>query len=499
METHVLGTMDSDLAREVLSLKQGDHLCLVYDDDPAEQMPALLPYIRQGLAQGERCIYVADDSTVEELRKALGDYGVDVDGEADRGALYLWTRDAWRQPGELVTEAKAAQVRGFLEDGLRDGFNGVRFAVEMTWTLGPDLDVAALRHWEATINTIFTPDVPGRIICQYSRRRLTPEVIEVGLNTHPRAVVDELVCANPYYEAPLILSNGDGTAHQADWMLSQLVLMRAAQKEREERIKAEAALEEAERSAQRMEELYNIAQRTAEDLRRANRAKDEFLAMVSHELRTPVTTILGNASLLHTHAERLDEEMRQQAIADLLGDARRLSGLISNLLLLARVEAGQEINCYPVLVTQVVRQAVNEHRGQYMDRVIDLGIVGDAIVHANESYVADVLRNLLGNAEKYSPVHEPIEIRVSRTADEVIVSVLDRGIGIEPDEEPSLFTAFYRSPRVTRHVHGMGIGLAACRRLLDVQGGRIWARPRENGGSEFSFALPAVTDPVPVK
>ena len=63
------------------------------------------------------------------------------------------------------------------------GFPAVRFAVEMTWTLGPDINAARLRHWEATINTIFTPDVPARIICQYSRKRLAPEAIEAGLAT----------------------------------------------------------------------------------------------------------------------------------------------------------------------------------------------------------------------------------------------------------------------------------------------------------------------------
>jgi hypothetical protein len=152
--------IDPQLVNDVLALKQGDHLCLIYENEPAEQLPALLPFIRQGLENGEQCVYIADDHTVDELRAALISYGIDVGREERKRALLLWTRNEWRQPGNLESTKKAEQVASIIQAALSDGFKGIRFGVEMTWTLGPDIDVERLRHWEATINTIFRPSCP---------------------------------------------------------------------------------------------------------------------------------------------------------------------------------------------------------------------------------------------------------------------------------------------------------------------------------------------------
>jgi PAS domain S-box-containing protein len=100
----------------------------------------------------------------------------------------------------------------------------------MTWTLGPDIAADRLRHWEATINRIFVPGFPGRIICQYSRRRLAPAVVDTCLSTHPLAIIGDQIYPNLYYEAPLILGGGSDAA-RLDWKISQL--KRADQSERE--------------------------------------------------------------------------------------------------------------------------------------------------------------------------------------------------------------------------------------------------------------------------
>jgi hypothetical protein len=113
-----LATIKPELVSEVLALKQGDHLCLIYDNDPAEQMPAILPFINQGLKNGEQRVYVADDMTLDDLRDALEGDGVEVRGEAAKGALQLWTRPERRQPGPLDSALKAAQVRGLVDRAL---------------------------------------------------------------------------------------------------------------------------------------------------------------------------------------------------------------------------------------------------------------------------------------------------------------------------------------------------------------------------------------------
>jgi PAS domain S-box-containing protein len=230
--------MKNELTQEILNLRQGDHACLLYNKDPAEQMLALVPYIKQGLEEGEQCIYIADDQTVEDVARILGSAGIDVRRESERGALRLWTRSEWRQPGELDSAKKSLQVRGFIDEALKADFKGVRFAVEMTWILGPDISVDKLKHWEATINTLFVPGVPGRIVCQYSRDRLSASAIQAGLSTHPIAILDDL-CANFFYEAPAILENKSET-EKLDWMVSQLKKARVAQKEREKTAQQDA-------------------------------------------------------------------------------------------------------------------------------------------------------------------------------------------------------------------------------------------------------------------
>jgi PAS domain-containing protein len=246
----------SELSEQIMNLRQGDHLCLFYEKDPGEQLPALVPFIKESLTHDEQFIYIADDHSVEALTDRLVGHGVNVGLESRRGRLKLWTRQDWRQPGPLDSEKKSRQVRQFADEALAAGFKGIRFAVEMTWTLGPDISSSRLEHWEAKINTIFVPGFPGRIVCQYNQSRLSPEVLMAALHTHPVAILGEQVCPNPFYRAPLILEEGAKpespassrarAAATVDWMVSQLRRSHVQQKEREELIEKRGALAQAE-------------------------------------------------------------------------------------------------------------------------------------------------------------------------------------------------------------------------------------------------------------
>jgi PAS domain S-box-containing protein len=249
--------VDSELAQHILNLKNGDHLCLFYDKDPAEQMPALVPFIQDGLAKDEQFIYIADDQTVDELAARLHVSGINVGQEVDRGALKLWTRQEWRQPGNLSSEKKSRQVKDFIEKATSAGFKGIRFAVEMTWTLGPDIGVSELEHWEASINNIFNSGFAGRIVCQYNRSRLSPEVMLVALHTHPLAILGTHVYPNWFYEAPLIL-DGKSPATKLELMISVLERSRAAQQERKELIEKRMALSQAEITKKKIENVLSV-------------------------------------------------------------------------------------------------------------------------------------------------------------------------------------------------------------------------------------------------
>jgi hypothetical protein len=119
------------------ALRQGAHVCLIYDD-PHAQFEALAPFFDEGLRNGERCIYIADDLAPGDVLSSLAGYGIDVEGYAARGALLVWGRDQWRQDGELRSARKAVQVLRIVEEAILAGYRGLRFAVEMTWTLDPD-------------------------------------------------------------------------------------------------------------------------------------------------------------------------------------------------------------------------------------------------------------------------------------------------------------------------------------------------------------------------
>lgn len=276
-----------DLTQQILDLRQGDHLCLFYEADPAEQMPALVPFIQDALRQDERFIYIADDQTTEDLAARLEASGINVSHEIDQGRLKLWTRNEWRQPGTLNSDQKALQVRQLLQDSQAAGFKGTRFAVEMTWTLGPEIDARALEHWEATINTIFTPGTPGRIICQYNRSRLAPEALLAALHTHPLAILGDEVYPNLFYRAPFILSGGGNnkknTAAKVDWIITQL------KHAREEQRQHEAATHD------------TALKRTIVDLRRLHELSSRLA--IADELDPALGEVLDTALSIH-HTDR---------------------------------------------------------------------------------------------------------------------------------------------------------------------------------------------------
>jgi PAS domain S-box-containing protein len=275
-------SVNFELTEQILNLEQGDHLCLLYEKDPGEQMPALIPFIQDGLSKDEQFIYIADDQTTDELSNRLTRNGINVGAESERGRLKLWTRKEWRQPGALDSEKKRRQVQQFVDDAAVAGFKGVRFAVEMTWTLGPEISGPLLEHWEATINTMFVPGFPGRIICQYNASRLSPDVMLAALHTHPLAIIGEEVYPNFFYQAPLILnSNGEQSpAAKVEWMVAQLKRARVAEKERLQLAQQTAALAQAEKDRKRLEDVEQELRRRNDELTALIEAKQLLAAIV---------------------------------------------------------------------------------------------------------------------------------------------------------------------------------------------------------------------------
>ncbi|MGE0133596.1 MAG: PAS domain-containing protein [Dehalococcoidia bacterium] len=240
--------------------------------------------------------------------------------------------------------------------------------------------------------------------------------------------------------------------------------------------------------------LYEDSLRIAEELRVASQAKDEFLGTVSHELRTPITVVLGNASLLAARHQQMDAATISASLNDLLGQVERLHRVVENMLILTRLDTAQP-ETEPVLISRSISRVIAEAQRQQPGRVIRLESSDwDLFAIASESYLHQVILNYLHNAIRFSPPALPIDVTVRQYDHSVEVRVLDSGIGLDDEDLESLFTPFYRSTRVPEEIRGMGIGLSVSKRLVDVLGGRVWARRREEGGAEFGFSLPLAGD-----
>ena len=225
----------------------------------------------------------------------------------------------------------------------------------------------------------------------------------------------------------------------------------------------------------------------------ASQAKDDFLGLVSHELKTPITIVMGNAAVLRARGDLLDEEQRLAALGDIEQGAQRLTAIIDNMLALARLERGTELEHEPLSLLRMAQQTAQAQGAREGREVL---VRGEPAVMAlgSEIYVEQVLQNLVANAIKYSPRRSRVEIVVQREDDIAVVRVLDTGQGVDDEDREAIFTPFYRSARSSALAEGVGIGLSVCKRLVDAMGGRIWTEDVPGGGCEFGFSLPVALE-----
>jgi K+-sensing histidine kinase KdpD len=226
----------------------------------------------------------------------------------------------------------------------------------------------------------------------------------------------------------------------------------------------------------------------------SQQVRDAFLGILSHELRTPITTIYGGARVLSRPG--LSEEARREVLEDVSAEAERLHRLVEDLLVLARTERGSlSVGMDPVLVQHLLPGIVESEGARWPGTQFELAIRPNLpTVLADPTYVEQIIRNLVGNGAKYSPNGATVTIEAELVDDFVDLRILDEGPGIASDEVDRLFELFYRSPTTAAQSAGAGIGLFACRALVEAMGGRIWARPRPTGGAEFGFSLPVLVE-----
>jgi signal transduction histidine kinase len=254
--------------------------------------------------------------------------------------------------------------------------------------------------------------------------------------------------------------------------------------------------------------LYSDAMDARAAAEKANASKSIFLSNVSHELRTPLTAIFGFARIVQ---KRLQERIFplissengktqhtvsqvEKSLDIILSESQRLTAMINNVLDLEKIEAGKiDWNMQPIDLKEVITSASTTMDPLYIEKGRSLVIDFQTDlpeVEGDRDKLHQVMLNLYSNALKFSDKGIVI-CRTCTTDDEILVSIIDQGIGISPSDLPFVFDQFRQfGDTLTEKPTGSGLGLAICRDIIEHHGGRIWAESELGKGSKVSFALP---------
>ncbi len=226
--------------------------------------------------------------------------------------------------------------------------------------------------------------------------------------------------------------------------------------------------------------------------REAEELKSTFISVISHELKTPVALIKGYTGTLRRDDVSWDDDIVQDSLEVIEEEADHLTSLIENLLDASRLQAGGiKLNLADLALETFIGRIVERLQTQTTKHSIVVDIPQDfPVVMADEGRLAQVLKNLISNAIKYSPDGGEIRLSGQVRADQVIICIQDEGPGIAPGDIPHIFDRFYRADEASRTTKGAGLGLYLTRAIVEAHSGRIWVDPRPGDGARICFSLP---------
>jgi two-component system phosphate regulon sensor histidine kinase PhoR len=231
-------------------------------------------------------------------------------------------------------------------------------------------------------------------------------------------------------------------------------------------------------------------------LERLNRLKSEFLTMVTHEFRTALFGIQGFSELMRD-TEQLDLPAVKGFANDIYNDAHRLDELLDRMLDLDQMEADKVvIHLAPIDLSAAIVAAVARARAASAKHVISVDIGPDLQwIDGDAVRLSQLLGVLLDNAIKYSPLGGAIEVTCYEEPGQVVVSVVDHGLGMPPDFDGQIFARYqWSANNPTTKVMGTGLGLPMARQIVEMHGGRIWFESAPGLGSAFHFSVPVQTN-----
>ncbi len=253
---------------------------------------------------------------------------------------------------------------------------------------------------------------------------------------------------------------------------------------------------------QHRDHLQELVDEKTEDLNQAriraeeaDMAKSEFLANMSHELRTPLHSILSFSQFAMDRLGKADNKKIRSYLEKIHYSGEIQLNLVNDLLDLARLEsANKELFFKTHNLYCLIKKVVAELSSLYENKNIRVSIIAvdtELFIQCDSSKIMQLIRNLLGNAIKFSPPGSEITIICETQADWIRMTIQDQGPGVPDEEKERIFDKFNQSSRTRTGAGGTGLGLAICAQIIDTHKGRIWVENAQPRGAAFKVLLPA--------
>lgn len=226
-------------------------------------------------------------------------------------------------------------------------------------------------------------------------------------------------------------------------------------------------------------------------LKMLDRLKSDFIHTISHDLRSPLTAIMGYVELLGRVGPL--NEQQKQFVGHVQNSAQNITALINDLLDLGRIEAGFDTRKDEVAFEKIVSYTLDNLNQQVIEKGQGLTVSMDEnlpMLRGNPIRLRQLVDNLVGNAVKYTPDGGALTVKLSHDNDQVILEVVDTGLGIPPADQPHIFEKFYRAGNTPKNTPGTGLGLAIVKSIVESHDGRIWLESAVGQGSKFVVVLP---------
>lgn len=233
-----------------------------------------------------------------------------------------------------------------------------------------------------------------------------------------------------------------------------------------------------------------------DDLKEVDKLKNDFIAIASHELRTPLGVIMGYASFLQE--ETVSDPEAAEHANKVMESALKLRQIIEDMVNLRYLKQNQQDLMRENMTIGDLLQGIERVTLQMIDvNHYDFKVVlppHEPFVNVDTKRLSMAVNNLVNNAIAFTPPGGSITIKAETADKEVVISVIDTGVGLEKDQLERIFTEFYQvEDYMTRHHGGLGIGLSITRAIIAAHGGRIWAESDGKGkGARFNFTLPII-------